>query len=536
MAIIRMGESNENIQFSWGKKRAKGGAKMDTQFYGSFTFDNVNYSLYDCVYLFKNGESEPYIGKIVKIWQQNEAKKVKILWFFTPDEIRNYLRGPVAENEIFLASGDGTGLADINPLESIAGKCTVVCISKDERNRQPTPKEQTVADYIFYRFFDVGNCTLSEQVPEKIAGLEVNVLLNPKDEQVICYPDQDVQGMDQKVGAGLVAPLPQSAAKMEDEIPVVPLPQSAAKMEDEIPVAAVPLSQSVVISLPPSVKEVDKAQVADVPLPLAVEEDVLKPTQKVFKRTQSTQKVLSDKMPSKKLKLSQDLTTKNMPSKKLKLSQDLTTQNMAPVPDVKVRPVPSAELPTRQADRSKWFKPQPWHEKLPIADKEGRLVYIQNLDIRFGASEIVELIREALQLSCTAKPINHPTYDDPNNGKAYVVFKSRNVADEAVMKINSGLVVGGRPLYCSKGLLKVPKPASGALVGHLTISNQKMNPRQREEQKKAVSTSHCSQPNTIEYDLALDWMLVREKQAMKFSILHKRHAGERKSFAAKMAK
>jgi hypothetical protein len=40
-------------------------------------------------------------------------------------------------------------------------------------------------------------------------------------------------------------------------------------------------------------------------------------------------------------------------------------------------------------------------------------------------------------------------------------------------------------------------------------------------QKKAVSTSHCSQPNTIEYDLALDWMLVREKQEKKFQILHK---------------
>ena len=34
---------------------------------------------------------------------------------------------------------------------------------------------------------------------------------------------------------------------------------------------------------------------------------------------------------------------------------------------------------------------QPWHEKLAQADKEGRLVYIQNLDIRFGASEIVVL-------------------------------------------------------------------------------------------------------------------------------------------------
>jgi hypothetical protein len=34
-------------------------------------------------------------------------------------------------------------------------------------------------------------------------------------------------------------------------------------------------------------------------------------------------------------------------------------------------------------------------------------------------------------------------------------------------------------------------------------------------QKKSVSTSHCSQPNTIEYDMALEWMLVREKAREK---------------------
>ena len=112
----RMDGNAEPIQFSWGKRRATGGVKMDIQFYGSFTLDNVKYSLYDCVYLFKHGETEPYIGKIVKIWEQNNAKKVKILWFFHPDEIQNYLRGPVMGKEIFLACGEGTGLADINPL------------------------------------------------------------------------------------------------------------------------------------------------------------------------------------------------------------------------------------------------------------------------------------------------------------------------------------------------------------------------------------------------------------------------------------
>jgi len=111
-----MDGSNEQIQFSWGKLRGKGGVKMDTQFYESFTLDNVKYSLYDCVYLFKHGDPEPYIGKILKIWEQNQSKKVKILWFFLPKEIQKYLRGSVVENEIFLASGDGIGLADINPL------------------------------------------------------------------------------------------------------------------------------------------------------------------------------------------------------------------------------------------------------------------------------------------------------------------------------------------------------------------------------------------------------------------------------------
>nr|CAB3477583.1 unnamed protein product [Digitaria exilis] len=39
-----------------------------------------------------------------------------------------------------------------------------------------------------------------------------------------------------------------------------------------------------------------------------------------------------------------------------------------------------------------------------------------------------------------------------------------------------------RPLYCSKGLLKVPK-SSGTLVGHLSVHNIKITQKQREDQK-----------------------------------------------------
>lgn len=40
-------------------------------------------------------------------------------------------------------------------------------------------------------------------------------------------------------------------------------------------------------------------------------------------------------------------------------------------------------------------------------------------------------------------------------------------------------------------------------------------------QRKAVSTSHCSQPNTIEYEMAVDWIYLHEKTVNSFERLYK---------------
>lgn len=111
-------EKIEDIEFKWGTKKGIGGKNKDIQFYKSFTYDGEQYDLYDCVYLYKEGESEPEIGKIIKIWEtQHRIKRVKILWFFRPCEIFNFLGDEeILENELFLASGKGQGLADLNPL------------------------------------------------------------------------------------------------------------------------------------------------------------------------------------------------------------------------------------------------------------------------------------------------------------------------------------------------------------------------------------------------------------------------------------
>jgi len=114
--------SPKTLEFKWGKKRGKGGKKRDTQFYESFTFDGEDYSLFDTVYL-QNGtepQSEPHIGKIIKIWEvpnREKAKKVKIQWFFRPREVSKFLkRIQIYYNEIFFATGVGNGLTNINPV------------------------------------------------------------------------------------------------------------------------------------------------------------------------------------------------------------------------------------------------------------------------------------------------------------------------------------------------------------------------------------------------------------------------------------
>ncbi|CAA0838527.1 bromo-adjacent homology (BAH) domain-containing protein [Striga hermonthica] len=62
--------------------------------------------------------------------------------------------------------------------EAIAGKCNVVCISKDSRNPQPSAEELEAADYVFYRVFDVKSCTVSDHMDDKVGGLEVKYVFN----------------------------------------------------------------------------------------------------------------------------------------------------------------------------------------------------------------------------------------------------------------------------------------------------------------------------------------------------------------------
>lgn len=55
--------------------------------------------------------------------------------------------------------------------EAVLGKCTVVCISKDQRNPPPSKDELRSADYIFSCTFDVGKLKISGKFPDQIHGI-----------------------------------------------------------------------------------------------------------------------------------------------------------------------------------------------------------------------------------------------------------------------------------------------------------------------------------------------------------------------------
>lgn len=55
--------------------------------------------------------------------------------------------------------------------EAVVGKCNVVCTSRDRRNPQLTEAEVRMAEYFFYRTFDVGSCKISNCFIDRIDGI-----------------------------------------------------------------------------------------------------------------------------------------------------------------------------------------------------------------------------------------------------------------------------------------------------------------------------------------------------------------------------
>ncbi|CDY30089.1 BnaC05g37730D [Brassica napus] len=135
----------EHPDFKWGDKKAVGRTDKSVSFYESFTFEDVEYRLFDCAYFQIHGQD--YVPQ----------------W-----------------DELFLACGDDPGVYNINDVDTILGKCSVVCLSDDRRNPLPTRRELRNARYVFSRTFDTKRKIISEDFADAIAGIRVEKFFNQR--------------------------------------------------------------------------------------------------------------------------------------------------------------------------------------------------------------------------------------------------------------------------------------------------------------------------------------------------------------------
>ncbi|KAJ7958604.1 Bromo-adjacent-like (BAH) domain protein [Quillaja saponaria] len=607
-----MGEvEEETIEFNWGKKRGVGGKKKDVQFYESFTYDGVEYILFDSVYLYKEGEPEPYIG---------------------------------------------VGLANVNPLEALAGKCNVICISKDHRNPQPLDDEVQMADFVFYRTFDVAHRTISDKIDDTIAGIHVKFIFNKIDPQKpagVLKPGFDEKGVsgndtaikkvvplsgqkdrdcvtvksdgkyvdslvkesvDSKpslvkqkcsVGGKLASSVDgqettKSNGRLEKTIPQSKVKENAESKDSVIKRKS--LSGQFASRKDVGFGETDKSgdrqqSISDEKAILRskvdsnlgecegrkvfvreveVEQEVQsshencrleeKPSKKAkmddsckvsYGETNSMHKCVSDGGESKtssqievatnnksKLKLAMEPYRKEeVPSKKMKLDENpskpsngkLRKESSLDSPNVDIKVDSRIMEVTRRpdADKSRWFRGIPWEERMKSAHDQGTLVLLQNLDPALTSAEVEDIVWHGFKENCTAKMVQRTAFSSPYYGQAYVIFKTREAAEMAVRKLDQGclLLSNGRPLVASIGNPCFPEKKP-TFYGHLVVDQHRV--QSQRDMKDAVSTSHCSQPNNIEYDMAMEWCLLQERADCSWKMLYRRQGEEVKKLKAKL--
>ncbi|XP_027190972.1 protein ANTI-SILENCING 1 isoform X2 [Cicer arietinum] len=184
-------------------------------------------------------------------------------------------------------------------------------------------------------------------------------------------------------------------------------------------------------------------------------------------------------------------------------------------------------------DRSKWFKPMPWEERMRNAHEQGKLVLLENLDPSLTSSEVQDIIWLGFKESCTVMVIQKTAESSPHSGQAFVIFKRKEAAESVIRKLEEGcfLMSNGRPLVGSFGLPCFPEKKP-IFYGHHV--NDHLRLQTQREMKDAVSTSHCSQPNNIEYDMAVEWCLLQERADKSWRRLYQRQGEELRKLKAKL--
>ncbi|XP_054783020.1 protein ANTI-SILENCING 1-like [Prosopis cineraria] len=177
-------------------------------------------------------------------------------------------------------------------------------------------------------------------------------------------------------------------------------------------------------------------------------------------------------------------------------------------------------------EKRRWFKQPPWEERLRKGQELGCLILLNNLDPSCTSNEVEDLIWHTLNEIVEAKMVEWSPTFNPHYGRAFVVFKTKDAAESALSQLNKRcLILGdGRVVSAMKGRIRENSEQTN-FPGHFVMDRFDLH-KQTEEMKNALSTSHCAQPNTIEYQMAFDWRKLQHKSDVWWNALYQEQKEE----------
>ncbi|GJV59728.1 hypothetical protein Tco_1465828 [Tanacetum coccineum] len=182
--------------------------------------------------------------------------------------------------------------------------------------------------------------------------------------------------------------------------------------------------------------------------------------------------------------------------------------------------------PKPNTDKSGWFRRLPWDQRLKNALDQETAVLLHNVDPDFTSADIEDIVWNAFNDNCEAKIVQRTAVSSPHHGQALILLKTKEVAQRILVRLDKECLIlsNGRPLVAT-----VCPPIStekhSSFFGHLVLDKNRVRSQREDE---AVSTSHFSQPNTIEYDMAMDWRLLQSRSKKWWDKIHKEQGLELK--------
>ncbi|KAI7735356.1 hypothetical protein M8C21_017530 [Ambrosia artemisiifolia] len=180
------------------------------------------------------------------------------------------------------------------------------------------------------------------------------------------------------------------------------------------------------------------------------------------------------------------------------------------------------------AGSRRWFTRDHWEDKLKNAYKNGTAILLHNVDPDFNSGEVEGIISHAFNVNCDAEILQRTSVSSPHYAQAIIVLKTKEAAQRVLTKLDEEcwMFSNGRnsfmPLVGTPCPLISTKMHSG-FFGHFALDKARSK---KQGEDKAVSTSHFSQPNTIEYEMAMEWRLLQLQSLKWWEKLHEQQGLE----------